>query len=152
MSKKKTFVVPSIPSNEYASWIINACESNPNENVLPETFYFHGNVRNDGLITNLPQGCCVEVPCMAIRPGWGYDRPILPSFQGALPPQCAALCRSNVGVQELVVLACKTGDPEHLRHAMMLDPHVSQVLEPREARKLADALLEDQREWLPQFN
>ena len=152
MSNNKTFVVPDQPSNEYAAWIIEACETPIADNMLPKTFYFHGNVKNTGLITNLPQGCCVEVPCIALHRGWARTNPIVPTYHGALPPQCAALCQSNIRVQELVVLACKTGDPEHLRHAMMLDPHISQVLEPAEARKMADELMEDQKEWLPQFN
>ena len=149
LASEKTYVVPKEPSNEYAAWIIEACETPVGENMLPKTFYFHGNVRNDALITNLPAGCCVEVPCIAIRRGWGNGRPVLPTYHGALPPQCAALCETNIRVQGLVVEACKTGEPEHLRHAMMLDPHVSQVLEPREARALADALIEAEKEWLP---
>ncbi|MBD3186933.1 alpha-glucosidase/alpha-galactosidase [Candidatus Bathyarchaeota archaeon] len=151
MNNDKTFLIPNQASNEYASWIIEACETDLGANILPKTFYFHGNVRNDGLITNLPQGCCVEVPCMAMRPGWGHDRPVVPTYHGALPPQCAALCQSNIRVQELVVLACKTREPEYLRYAMMLDPHISQVLEPRESRALADELLDAEKQWLPQF-
>ncbi|MHA1682219.1 MAG: family 4 glycosyl hydrolase [Promethearchaeota archaeon] len=152
MEKDKTFTIPSAPSNEYAAWIIDACETPIGANTLPKTFYFHGNVRNDGLITNLPNGCCVEVPCVAVRPGWGHDRPILPTYHGALPPQCAALCQSNIRVQELVVTACKTGNPEYMKYAMMLDPHISQVLEPREARAMATELLELEARWLPQFS
>lgn len=151
LASEKTYAVPPEPSNEYAAWIIEACETPVGANMLPKTFYFHGNVRNDGLVTNLPAGCCVEVPCVALHRGWGNGRPVLATYHGALPSQCAALCQSNIRVQGLVVEACKTGDPEHLRHAMMLDPHVSQVLEPREARALADTLIEAQRQWLPQF-
>ncbi|MHA1732791.1 MAG: family 4 glycosyl hydrolase [Promethearchaeota archaeon] len=155
LASPRTVVVPQMPSNEYASWIVAACETPTVDNTaLPSSgpFYFHGNVRNDGLITNLPRGCCVEVPCVAIRPGWGHDRPVVPTFQGELPPQCAALCRTNVNVQELVVRACQRRDPELVKYAMMLDPMTSQVLEPAEARAMAEELLEAQAKWLPQFN
>jgi len=42
-----------------------------------------GNVRNDGYITNFPQGCCVEVPTYADGTG------LHPTVVGDLPPQCA---------------------------------------------------------------
>jgi alpha-galactosidase len=44
-------------SHEYGADIIRACETG-------EPFRFNGNVPNqDGLISNLPRECCVEVPC-----------------------------------------------------------------------------------------
>ena len=114
-------------------------------------FYFNGNIRNDGLITNLPNGCCVEVPCMATGRGWGQVSPIIPTFHGDLPPQCAALCMSNIKVHELVVKACQTGNSEYLIYALMYDPLISQVLEPAEARLMGEELLEAEKQWLPQF-
>ena len=62
-----------------------------------------GNVRNDGLIENLPDGCCVEVPCLVDRNG------VQPTAVGALPPQLAALNRTFLNVCELAVRAALEG-------------------------------------------
>jgi alpha-galactosidase len=75
-----------------------------------------GNVINTGLITNLPNGCCVEVPCLVDRTG------IHPCHGGDLPAQLAALCRTNVNVQELTVQALVNADRDALRYAVKLDP------------------------------
>jgi len=50
-----------------------------------------------GLITNLLEGCCVEVPCLVDKEG------IHPCHIGDLPSQCATLNRANIGEQELAV-------------------------------------------------
>jgi len=39
-----------------------------------------GNVKNNGLITNLLDGCTVEVPCLVDKEG------VHPCYVGALPP------------------------------------------------------------------
>jgi alpha-galactosidase len=75
-----------------------------------------GNVTNTGLVTNLPNGCCVEVPCLVDRTG------IHPCHVGDLPAQLAALCGTNVNVQELTVQALVDGDRDALRYAVKLDP------------------------------
>ena len=64
----------------------------------------NGNVKNNGLITNLLRGCCVEVPCLIDKSG------IHPCYIGDLPPQCAALNRTNINVQELGVKAAVEKD------------------------------------------
>jgi len=61
---------------------------------------------NDDLIDNLPAGCCVEVPCLVDANG------IQPIKVGSLPPQLAALNRTNINVQELIVEAALTGSKE----------------------------------------
>jgi alpha-galactosidase len=103
-------------SLEYAIQIIHSIETG-----IPRVIY--GNVRNDGLITNLPDGCCVEVPCVVDRTG------VRPTFVGDLPVQCAALNRTFVNVGELTVRAAIDGDPRLVRHAAMLDPNTSSVLD-----------------------
>lgn len=125
-------------SAEYCSHIIEARETG-------EIFRLNGNVRNDGYITNLPNGCCVEVPIYVDKMG------LHPIVVGDLPPQCAALNQSNVTVQGLVVEASQTGDPEHIVHAVALDPLTSAVLTLKEAREMVTEMLEAEREWLPQF-
>jgi alpha-galactosidase len=125
-------------SAEYCSHILEARETG-----VP--FRLNGNVRNDGFITNLPNGCCVEVPIYVDRLG------LHPQVIGNLPPQCAALNMSNVLVQGLAVEASFTGDPEHILHAIALDPLTSAVLTLKEIRDMVAEMLEKQRPWLPQF-
>ena len=84
------------PSYEYAATIIRSIETGK-----PRVIY--GNVPNDGLIDDLPAGCTVEVPCLVDGNG------VQPTRIGALPPQLAALIRTNVNVQELTVEAALTG-------------------------------------------
>lgn len=101
--------------HEYGSYIIHACETGVNRVV-------YGNVPNRGLITNLPEGCCVEVPCLVNRNG------VQPVVIGDLPPQLAAICRTNINVQGLTVEAAVTGNRDAIYHAVMLDPHASATL------------------------
>lgn len=105
----------------------------------------HGNVLNDNLIDNLPQGCAVEVACLVDRNG------VQPTRVGKLPVQLAALMRTNVNVQELVVEALATENKEHVYHAAMLDPHTSAVLDLQQIRAMVDELLAAHSEYLPAF-
>ncbi len=125
-------------SVEYCSYIIEAIE-------LGKTFKFNGNVRNNGLISNLPPDCCVEVPIFADKTG------LNPTMVGELPPQCAALNLTNINVQRLAVLAAKTGDPEAVVHACAMDPLTGAVLTLNEIRDMVADMLEAEKQWLPQF-
>ena len=126
------------PSVEYGATIIHAMETG-----TPAVIY--GNVPNEGLIDNLPWGCCVEVACLVDRNG------VQPVAYGALPPQCAAVNRTNVSVQELAVLAAQTGDREHVYHAVMLDPLSGALLTLAGIRAMVDELFAAEARWLPQF-
>ncbi len=125
-------------SAEYASNIINSLETN-------ELFRLNGNVMNHGLITNLPEGCCVEVPCFVDSLG------IHPCTVGDLPPQCAALDITNINVHTLAVPAALEGDREKAYHAVLLDPLTAAVLTPGEIRAMFDELFEANRQWMPEF-
>ncbi len=125
-------------SVEYCSYILEAAETD-------RPFRLNGNVRNDGFITNLPQGCCVEVPIYVDSQG------LHPVTVGTLPPQCAAMNQSNVTVQELAVEAALTGDPEHAMQAIAMDPLTSAVCTLKEVRDMTREMLEAQRQWLPEF-
>jgi len=125
-------------SIEYCSFIIEACETG-------RLFRFNGNVRNTGLITNLPEGCCVEVPCFVDRLG------IHPVHVGQLPPQCAAACRSNVIVQEFAVKGGTTGDREMVFQSVLHDPLTAAVCGIDEVRRMVDELFIAEAQWLPQF-
>ena len=125
-------------SAEYCSHIIEAKESG-------RVFRLNGNIRNDGYITNLPPGCCVEVPIYVDRTG------LHPTSVGALPSPLAALNMTNVLVQGLSVEAALTGDTELLVQACAMDPLSAAVLTLAEIRKMTGELVEAQRPWLPQF-
>jgi len=123
-------------SFEYASTIIRSIETGK-----PRVIY--GNVPNHGLIDDLPEGCTVEVPCLVDGAG------VQPTRVGALPPQLAALIRTNVNVQELTVEAALTGRREHVYHAAMLDPHTAAELDLAQIHALVDALIDAHGAWLP---
>ncbi len=124
--------------HEYASSIINAY-------MTGEIFEFNGNVPNTGLISNLPQDVCVEVPVFADRRGFNAVA------VGALPPQLAALNNISVAVEEMAVEAALTGDPQLVHYAVSYDPLTAAVLSLAEIRKMVNAMLQKNRAYLPQF-
>jgi alpha-galactosidase len=123
-------------SAEYAAGIIHSMETG-----TPRVVY--GNVGNHGLIDNLPDGCCVEVPCLVDHNG------VQPVRVGALPPQLAALMQTNVNVQALTVEAALTCRRDHVYHAAMLDPHTAAELDLDQIWSLVDDLIEAHAGWLP---
>ncbi|MEI0736449.1 alpha-glucosidase/alpha-galactosidase [Paenibacillus sp. JTLBN-2024] len=125
-------------SKEYASYIMEAIETD-----VP--FKIGGNVMNTGLITNLPKEACVEVPCLVDRSG------VTPTYVGDLPPQLAALNRTNINTQLLTIEAAITGKKDHIYHAAMLDPHTSAELSLDDIVALCDDLIEAHGSWLPEF-
>jgi alpha-galactosidase len=125
-------------SIEYGSHVIEAMETG-------RTFKLNGNVRNDGMIANLPIDCCAEGPIYVDRLG------LHKTVVGNLPPQCAALNLLNINVQRLAVQAAMSGDPEQIVHACALDPLTSAVLTLEEIRNMAADMLEAEKQWLPQF-
>jgi len=125
-------------SVEYCSYILEA-------HATDVPFRLNGNVRNDGYITNLTQGCCVEVPVFVDARGFH------PVRVGDLPVQCAALNQSNVTVQGLAVEAGLAGDPELAMAAIAMDPLTSATCTLKEAREMTAELLEAEKQWLPQF-
>ncbi|MNR22551.1 Alpha-galactosidase [compost metagenome] len=126
-------------THEYASYILEAIETN-----IP--FKIGGNVLNNGLITNLPQEACVEVPCLVDRSG------ISPTYIGNLPPQLAALNRTNINTQLLTIEAAVTKRREHIYHAAMLDPHTAAELSIDDIIALCDDLIEAHGDWLPAYH
>lgn len=125
-------------SHEYAGRIIHLLATNT-------PFSFNGNVLNTGLITNLPQDSCVEVPCLVDRGG------IQPTYVGDLPLQCAALNRTNVNVQQLAVEAALTGKKEHVYQAVMLSPNSASVLTLDQIWAMCDELIEAHGDALPKL-
>jgi alpha-galactosidase len=126
-------------SQEYGARIIHSMETG-----TPRVIY--GNVSNQGLIDNLPQGCCVEVPCLVDKNG------VQPTRIGSLPPHLAALMQTNINVQALTVEAALTQQREHIYHAAMLDPHTAAELSLDQIWSLVDDLIEVHGDWLPAYH
>lgn len=125
-------------SVEYGSAIIHSI-------VTGKPRVINGNVLNDRLIDNLPEGCAVEVPCLVDHNG------VQPTRVGRLPVQLAALMRTNVNVQELVVEAILGQRRDHVYHAAMLDPHTAATLDLSQIRALVDELLTAHGPVLPDW-
>ena len=126
-------------SREYASYIMEAMETNNPTKI-------GGNVLNNGLITNLPQNACVEVPCLVDRNG------VQPTVIGDLPEQCAALNRTNINVQLLTIEAARTLKKDYIYQAVMLDPHTSAELPLDRIVAMCDDLIEVHRGWMPEYH
>jgi alpha-galactosidase len=116
------------PANELASLFIHALETGTEREL-------HVNIRNDGLISSLPDECCVEVPCL-VGPGGAKPVPV-----GALPPQLAALNRTFLNVVELTVLAALEGCRDHVYQAALLDPNTAATLTTAQTVAMCDELL-----------
>jgi len=114
-------------SHEYCSAILNAIETDT-------PFRFNGNVANQGVITNLPHDACVEVPILADGVG------LHPCYVGALPPELAALNRTNLNVQDVIVDALKRQDRAQVYRAVQLDPLTAAVCTLDETRQMVDEL------------
>jgi alpha-galactosidase len=125
-------------SHEYSSYIIEAM-------VTDKMAKINGNVPNYGLIDNLLEGCCVEVPCLVDGNG------VQPIKVGEIPVQLAALNRTKINVQSLIVEATLTGDKESIVHAVMLDPLTGAVCTLDQIRDMVIEMFEAQVQWLPQF-
>ena len=121
--------------HEYAASIFNATIGDGT------MFQFNGNVRNFGLVDNLPEGCCVEVPVLASRRG------LDPMPAGPLPPQCALLNNISVGCEEMAVEGIITGDKEKIFHGVCYDPLTSAVCSLAEIRSMTDELFEVNKEY-----
>ncbi|MEM8924811.1 MAG: alpha-glucosidase/alpha-galactosidase [Actinomycetota bacterium] len=130
--------LPVERSNEFGAGIIHSLETG-------QPRVINGNVPNHGLIDNLPDGCCVEVPCVVDANG------IQPTRIGALPPHLAALMQTNINVQSLTVEAALTGRREHVYHAAMLDPRTAAELDLDGIWSLVDDLLAAHGDWIPEL-
>jgi alpha-galactosidase len=124
--------------HEYAANIINALQGG-------DIYWFNGNVPNTSIITNLPQDVCVEVPVYVDKSG------LHPVHVGALPPQCLALNHISVMVEEMAVEAALTGDPRLVFQSIAYDPLTASVLSLAEIKQMVGDMLEQNKDYLPQF-
>ena len=126
-------------SREYASRIMDS--------ILTGTPYcIGGNVLNTGLIPNLPEEACVEVPCLVNKLG------IQPTVVGKLPEQLACMNRTNINCQLMTIEAAVTRKKEHIYHAAMFDPLTSSQLSIDDIIALCDDLIEAHKGWLPEYH
>lgn len=123
---------------EHGSYIIEALETG-------RVYRGHFNVVNNGVIANLPDDAIIEAPGYVDRNG--ISTPNI----GNLPLGPAAVCNVSISVQRLAVEAAVTGDDFLLRQAMMMDPLVGAVCNPKEIWQLVDEMLVAQEQWLPQY-
>ncbi len=126
--------------HEYAAYIFNAVFGDN------EMFKFNGNVRNFGLISNLPDGCCVEVPVLASKGG------LEPIAVGELPPQLAILNNISARCEELAVEGAYEGCKRKIFHAVLFDPLTSAVLSMEETKSMVDEMFEANKEYLEYFS
>ena len=131
---RTNYQFPLDHSTEFGSIIIHAIETG-------EPAVIYGDVKNTGLISNLPQGCCAEVPCLVDKEG------IHPCPVGNLPPQLAALNMSNVAVQELAVRGIMEKDKTKIFQAILLDPITGAMLTIDETRQMVDELFENNKKF-----
>jgi alpha-galactosidase len=125
--------------HEYAAAIASAW-------IGGEPYRFNGNVPNDKLIDNLPQGCCVEVPVLAAR------RQLQPIRVGSLPPQCAMLTGLSAQIEMLTVEGCLQGDARKIYQAVAHDPLTAAVLSLAEIKQMTAEMLQKNRRYLPTFS
>ena len=125
-------------SREYASYIMDAITTGTPTMIA-------GNVLNKGLITNLPEDCCVEVPCLVDKNG------VQPTYVGKLPTQLAALNRTNINVQELTVEAAMTLEKDKIYQAALMDPHANAELSISEIKAMVDELIAAHGDYLPAY-
>ena len=135
---RSNYKFPISHSGEYGSIIIHSMETGKPSRI-------NGNVKNSSLITNLLEGCCVEVPCLVDKEG------IHPCYVGDLPAQLAALNRTNINVQELAVRGIVEKDKTKIFYSILLDPLTSAILSIDEIRQMVNELFAANKEYLKKF-
>jgi alpha-galactosidase len=138
MNEEAPKIGPARRSEEHGSYIIEALETG-------RTYRGHFNIPNRGQITNLPDGCTIEIPGYVDKNG--INMPVV----GDLPLACAATCSVSVRVQQMGMEAAVHGDVNLLKQSMLHDPLVGAVCNPEEVWQMADEMLVAQAQWLPQY-
>ena len=125
-------------TSEHASHIIEALETG-------RVYRGHFNVRNNGIIRNLPADAIIESPGFVDRFGINMVEGI------TLPTACAATCSVSVSVQRMSVEAAMSGDIDMLKLAVLHDPLVGAICTPDEVWQMVDEMVVAQAQWLPQY-
>lgn len=124
---------------EYASNIFNAIfgDNTP--------FYFNGNIKNRGYITNVKADACVEVPVVAERSGIRSVKAV------TLPDHLAILVNLSAGIEDLAVKAAIEGDPMMAFRAILMDPLCGAVLTMDAIRDMVQEMLFANEVYLQYF-
>lgn len=138
LKEEPPVIAPDQRSEEHGSYIIEALETG-------RTYRGHFNIPNQNHITNLPNGCIIEIPGYVDKNG--INMPVV----GDLPLACAATCSASVRVQEMGMEAAVRGDVTLLKQAMLHDPLVGAVCNPEEVWQMTDEMLVAQAQWLPNY-
>jgi len=125
-------------TTEHASWIIEALETG-------RVYRGHFNVRNNGIIKNLPDDAIIESTGFVDRFGINMKEGV------ELPIACAATCSVSVSVQRMSVEAAIRGDIDLLKLAVLHDPLVGAICTPDEVWQMVDEMVVAQAQWLPQY-
>jgi alpha-galactosidase len=131
-------IAPENRSSEHGSYIVEGLETG-------RVYRGHFNIINQGHITNLPDGCAIEIPGYVDRNG--INMPVV----GDLPLACVPTCSASVHVQQLGMEAAVHGDIMLLKQAMLHDPLVGAVCNPEEVWQMVDEMLVAQAQWLPNY-
>ncbi|MCY4466792.1 MAG: alpha-glucosidase/alpha-galactosidase [Chloroflexi bacterium] len=132
-------ISPERRSLEHGSYIIEGLETG-------RLYRGHFNVPNRGHISNLPDGCVVEIP--GYVDANGINMPVV----GDLPLACAATCSASVRVQQMAMEAAVHGDVDLLKQAMLHDPLVGAVCNTEEVWQMTDEMLVAQAQWLLNYD
>lgn len=124
--------------HEYAASIINAW-------IGGDQFIFNGNVQNDGIITNITQDSCVEVPVLCSR------NQLQTIKVGDLPASIAPIVGFTAQLETMAVEGELTGDPKLVYQSIAYDPLTASVLSLAEIKAMVKAMFEQNRDYLPQF-
>lgn len=104
--------------------------------------FYSANVPNNGTVPNLPKDSILEVPCVATAGG------MKPIPQREMSPALTAITLRRLAAIEAIVEAAVTGSRKLFAQALILDGGVSNY---SDATRLAEALIQAQKEHLPQF-
>ncbi len=135
----KNGIVSHERTREFASHIMEAI-------VLNKPYKIGGNVINHGVISNLPDEACVEVPCLVDGMG------VHPTYVGALPVQLAGMNMTNINAQLAAIEAARTRKKEDIYHAVMLDPHTAAELTMEQIVALCDELIEAHGPYMAMYH
>jgi alpha-galactosidase len=101
------------------------------------------NVPNRTCISNLPEWAVVEIPATVDATG------VHGVHVGPLPEPIAAMCRTQIAVQDRAIEAAVHGDRTAALQALLLDPVVGSI---SQAENVLAEMLEVHRAFLPQFS
>ncbi|MCY3021598.1 MAG: alpha-glucosidase/alpha-galactosidase [Planctomycetota bacterium] len=122
-------------SHEFGAWMIDSIQTDTQRLV-------YGNVRNRGLIENLPPQAVVEVPCHVDACG------VRPCRVGALPLPLAAVMTPHILLHEMAIQATLNKDRRMIRQAIQADPMTGAVLTVPQIRQLTDELMDANAEYM----